>query len=103
MLAPPLRWRGAPACAHGPLDVRTAVGAFGGEAIVRSAKQPQVFGFGAAAFAGRVAMIDLQPGGAAAASAIGIDPATAEPIPFEHGTSRRASNVRGRSGDDAGW
>ena len=69
------------------------VGALGREVIMSSAEQPHVIGFGAAAFAERPAMVELEPGPAAAANAARVDPAAAEAVAFEHGAASRARDV----------
>ena len=71
------------------------VGLLGGEKIVGSAEQPQVIWFGAAAFSRGLAVVDLQPSLAAAAYAVGIQPAAAEAISLEHCPARGAGDVRG--------
>jgi len=87
---------------YAALDVGTAVGALGGELIVRSAEQTQVVGFGAAALASRLAMVDLEPSLTAAANAMRIDPVAAEPIAFEYCPARGTGNRRGRTRGRAG-
>ena len=77
-------------------DVLAAVGSFSGETIVRSAEQAQVFGLGGAALAGGLSVVELQPGVAVAACALGINPAAPEPIAFEDRAARRARNGSAR-------
>ena len=87
------RWRSGPLPrAAGSLDVRATIGVLGSELIMRAAEQPQVVGLGAAAFAGGLMMVELEPGSAAAADVVGIDPAAAEPIAFEHRAACRATD-----------
>ena len=69
------------------LHVLAPVDLLGREVIVRATEQPQVFRLAAAALTDGLAVIDLQPGPAAAANAMLIYPAAAEPIPFEHGAA----------------
>jgi hypothetical protein len=78
----------------GSLHVRARVNMLGSELIVRSAEQPQVVGFGAAAFARGLAVVELEPGPAAAAHAVSVGPAAAEPLAFEHHAACGARNVR---------
>jgi hypothetical protein len=75
---------------YGSLDVVAAVGAFGRKAIVRTAEQAQIFWLSAAALAGGMTVVELQPSGAAAAVPFRVDPAAAKSVTLQHGASSGA-------------
>jgi hypothetical protein len=67
---------------------------FGSELVMSAAEPAQVVGLGAAALAVRLPVIELEPGPAATAHAMGVDPAAAETIAFEHRAASSAGDVR---------
>jgi hypothetical protein len=58
--------------------------------VVRTTEKAQVRGLGAATLAGGLAMVELQPGSAAAAVASVISPAATEPVALDHRAASRA-------------
>jgi len=91
-------FRALSTCLDSSFDVVPTVSVFGREVIVRTAQQAQIIWPGAAALARGTVMVDLQPGGAAAALPRRVGPATAESVPFDHRTSNRTWDMRGSSG-----
>ena len=88
------RWRsGSLTQAACSLDVRATIDVLGSEPVMSVAEQSHVVGLGVAALAGWLVMVELEPGSAAAADAVGIDPTAAEPIAFEHFAACGARNV----------
>jgi len=82
-----------PALLDGSLDVLAAVSVFRLEAIVRTTELAQIFWLRAAALAGRLAVVELQPGSAAAVLTFRVDPATTESITLKHRPPGRARDA----------
>lgn len=82
----------------GSLDMLTTVVAFGLKAIVRTTEQAQIFWLRAAALAGGMLVVELQPSGAVAAFTGRADPTAAESIALEHLTSSGTGDRSWRCG-----
>ena len=80
-------------CRHS-LHVLAPVCAFGSQTIVSPAQQSQVVWLGTAAFSCGVSVVELEPRPTAAAYAVSIDPAAAEPIALENHAAHGAGDVR---------